>query len=358
MFMGMLAAVCVFAGAAAGQEQAIGDGAAAALYKKTLSQIEEKERANEQSIAAQYQSVADIKENLDDLRRRMTTTEGVGGKLGRAAVILLLGTLFYFGMSFGFRKANQFISRENVLREDERVLRIKTLMALFRWIGSILIIALTLFLLLELFGFNMAPILAGAGIVGLAFGFGGQYLIRDIINGVFILVEGQYRINDVVKIGEHGGLVEAVNLRVTRLRDLEGKVIYIPNGEIKSVVNFTQEFSQALLNIGVAYKENVDRVMEVIKEVGAAMQADPHFSRMILDELEMLGVDDFAASQVTIKCRIKTLPIKQWEVAREFRRRIKNRFDELGIEIPFPHTTLYFGTGKDNDWVREWAKRS
>ncbi|MBF0254691.1 MAG: mechanosensitive ion channel family protein, partial [Candidatus Omnitrophica bacterium] len=208
--------------------------------------------------------------------------------------------------------------------------------------------------------FNVAvtPLVAGAGIAGVAFGFGGQYLIRDIINGIFILLEGQYRINDVVKIGDYGGLVENINLRITSLRDLEGRVIIIPNGEIKTVVNFTKGFSQALFNIGVAYKENVDRVMKVIKELAAGMRKDPYFSRLILDDMEMLGVDDFGSSQVTIKCRIKTLPIKQWEVSREFKRRLKNKFDELGIEIPFPHTTLYVGSGTDNDWLREFAART
>jgi small conductance mechanosensitive channel len=198
-------------------------------------------------------------------------------------------------------------------------------------------------MVLKNFGIDVAPLLAGAGIVGLAVGFGGQYLIRDVINGVFILLEDQYRVNDVVKIGEHGGLVESINLRITKLRDLEGRVIYIPNGEIKTVVNFTKDYAQALLTVGVAYKENVDKVLSVIKDLGKEIKQDPCFGKLILDDLEMLGVDDFGDSQVTIKFRMKTLPIKQWEVAREFRRRLKNRFDELGIEIPFPHRTLYWG---------------
>ncbi|MFC1480554.1 mechanosensitive ion channel family protein [Candidatus Omnitrophota bacterium] len=212
-------------------------------------------------------------------------------------------------------------------------------------------------MVLENHGFNVAPLLAGAGIIGLAFGFGGQYLIRDLINGLFILIEGQYRINDVVKIGEYGGLVEDINLRITTLRDLGGRVIIIPNGEIKTVVNYTREYAQALFDVGVAYKESVDKVMDVIKEVGNEMRKDPYFGRLILDDLEMFGVDEFSDSAVIIKFRVKTLPIKQWEVMREFRRRLKNRFDELGIEIPFPHRTLYWGTGKDNEWVKGFADR-
>jgi small conductance mechanosensitive channel len=215
-----------------------------------------------------------------------------------------------------------------------------------KWLGSIFIVGFGLYELLESFGIDVAPLLAGAGIVGLAFGFGGQYLIRDLINGIFILLEGQFRVNDVVKIGELGGLVESMNLRATQLRDLEGRVIYIPNGEIKTVINFTKGYSQALLDIGVAYKENVDEVMKVMKEVAKGMRQDPYFSKLILDDMEMLGVDAFMDSAVVIKCRMKTLPIKQWEVAREYRRRLKNRFDELGIEIPFPHRRLYWGAGQ------------
>ncbi|MBP9865238.1 MAG: mechanosensitive ion channel family protein [Candidatus Omnitrophica bacterium] len=273
-------------------------------------------------------------------------------KFFKAILILGIGAVFFRLLKMGIQKLELVISEKEVLRESEATLRFKTLLALCQWTGSILIGVCLIYMFLENLGIDMSPLLAGAGIAGLAFGFGGQYLIRDVINGVFILVEGQFWINDVVKIGEYGGLVEAVNLRITRLRDLEGRVIYIPNGEIKSVINFTKEYSQALLDIGVAYKENVDQVMTVLREIGAQMRQDPYFGKLILEDLEMLGVDAFADSQVMIKCRFKCLPIKQWEVAREFRRRIKNRFDELGIEIPFPHQTLYWGTGKENDWFK------
>lgn len=273
-------------------------------------------------------------------------------KIFRLIVILLVGLTLFKLLKLGVARMTVRISEKDVLRESGQTLQFKTLLQLVNWTGSVLIIGIVSYMILESFGIDMAPLLAGAGIAGLAFGFGGQYLIRDIINGIFILIEGQYRIEDVVQIGEYGGLVESVNLRHTRLRDLEGRVIYIPNGEIKSVINFTKEYSQALLDIGVAYKENVDYVMEVIKQVSDEMQQDAYFGKLILEKLEMLGVDAFADSQVTIKCRIKTLPIKQWEVAREFRRRLKNRFDELGIEIPFPHRTIYLGVDKDNDFLR------
>src|SRR3989338_11314618 len=236
--------------------------------------------------------------------------------------ILVGGVLFFLLLKVGILKFNELITEKEAIRESDTTLRLKTLSGIVYWAGSIFITLSVLYMILDNFGINMAPLIAGAGIAGLAFGFGGQYLIRDVINGIFILVEGQYSINDVVKIGEHGGLVEAINLRYTKLRDLEGRVIIIPNGEIKTVINFTRGYAHALLKVGVAYKENVDQVMAVIKEIGEGMREDTYFGKLILEDLEMLGVDDFADSQVSILFRIKTLPIKQWEVAREFRRRL------------------------------------
>lgn len=278
-------------------------------------------------------------------------------RLSDSAIIVIIGMVFLLLLKVGVRKFEKVLTKENVIRENETTLRIKTVVKLFNWLGTIAIFVIVFYMVAEKHGLNLAPLVAGAGIAGLAFGFGGQYLIRDIINGLFILIEGQYRINDVVKIGEHGGLVEDINLRITTLRDLEGRVIIIPNGEVKTVINYTREYAQALLDIGVAYKENVDRVMDVIKELCKELRKDKYFGRLILGDVEMFGVDDFADSQVTIKFRIKTLPIKQWEVMRELRRRLKNKFDELGIEIPFPHRTLYWGVGKDNKWVKNFADR-
>ena len=207
-----------------------------------------------------------------------------------AKILLILGFswLLFRGLKYGLKKFEDHLSKSDTLRETETTLRLKTFSHLLRWLGSIAIGGFCLYAVLENFGINVAPLLAGAGIVGLAFGFGGQYLIRDVINGVFILLEGQYCINDVVKIGEHVGVVEAVNLRHTKLRDQEGRVIYIPNGEIKTVINSTKDYANAVLEIGVAYKEKVDQVMTVIKELGAEIQKDAHYKNMILDDLEML----------------------------------------------------------------------
>jgi len=265
----------------------------------------------------------------------------------RILVILLIGGALFLLLKKGVGKLDALMSQKDAIRESEARLRAKTLSRLAYWLGAVTLAGCVLYAVLETLGINVAPLLAGVGIAGLAFGFGGQYLIRDLINGIFILFEGQYRINDVIKVGDLAGVVENVNLRVTVLRDMEGRVIYIPNGEIKSVINMTKGWSRAVLNIGVAYKENVDRVMDVLKELGRELRQDAVFGKLILEDLQMLGVEEFGESQVTLKCFFKTVPIKQWDVAREFRRRVKNRFDELGIEIPFPHRTLYWGVPKD-----------
>jgi moderate conductance mechanosensitive channel len=320
------------------------------LEKKVQQAQQRAEIAQEQLRPAQNRITATATSSQEQNERR-----GLLETISKSLIIMIVGLLMLLLLKLGVRKFEQALTQKDVIRESETTLQIKTVAKLFRWVGTIFIILAVFYIVAENHGLNVAPLIAGAGIAGIAFGFGGQYLIRDLINGLFILIEGQYRINDVVKIGQYGGLVEDINLRITTLRDLEGRVIIIPNGEVKEVVNFTREYAQALLDIGVAYKENVDRVMEVIKEIGNGLRQDEYFGKLILGDVEMLGVDDFADSQVTIKFRMKTLPIKQWEVMREFRRRIKNKFDELGIEIPFPHSTIYWGTGKDNQWVKDFA---
>jgi len=330
----------------------------AEIHKEKLGLAEVKAQVAQTTVEANQARIEELRQELLKIQKERSVLRNIWDKAASAAVVVFSGLLLFLLMKLGIRRLESLVTEKEAIRESEQTLRVKTMIQLFNWIGSLVIIMLVIYSALKEFDIDLTPLIAGAGIMGLAFGFGGQYLIRDLINGVFILLEGQYRVNDVVKIGEYGGLVEGINLRITTLRDLEGRVIIVPNGEIKTVVNFTREFSQALLDIGVAYKENVDRVMEVMKEVAAGMRKDPYFRRLILGDLEMLGVDSFDSSQVTIKCRIKTLPIKQWEVAREFRRRLKNRFDELGIEIPFPHTTLYMGTGKENDWLRQFAEKT
>lgn len=230
-----------------------------------------------------------------------------------------------------------------LIAEIETEKRLKTLGNLLRRVAIMVVLLISTMMILKEVGMDIAPIIAGAGIIGLAVGFGAQNLVRDIISGFFILMENQIRVGDVGIINGTGGLVEDINLRTIVIRDLEGTVHIFPNGTIETLSNRSKGWSRYVVDVGVAYKENVDDVMKVLSEIGNGLSKDESFGPLVLEPLEILGVDDFGDSDVTIKCMIKTLPLKQWEVGRELRRRIKNTFDERGIEIPFPHLSLYFG---------------
>ncbi len=221
--------------------------------------------------------------------------------------------------------------------------RADTISSLLKKIISVLIWAAAGLMILDQLGFDPKPFLAGAGIVGLAVGFGAQNLVRDVIGGFSMIMENQIRVGDVAVLNGTGGLVEAIHLRTTVLRGLDGTVHIFPNGTINSLSNMTREYSYYLFDIGVAYKEDVDRVMGILKEIGNEMVRDKDFKDLILEPLEILGLDQFRDSDIMIKARIKTLPIQQWTVGREMNRRIKKRFDAEKIEIPFPHRTFYFG---------------
>lgn len=203
-------------------------------------------------------------------------------------------------------------------------------------------ILLALMLLKEI-GFEIGPILASAGIVGVALGFGAQNLVRDLIAGFFIILENQIRVGDVAIINGTGGIVESINFRTVRTRDLAGVVHIFPNGTINTLSNMTSDWSAYLMDIGVAYKEDPDKVMEVMKQVAEQMQEDPLYEHLITNGLEIFGVDNFGDSAIVIKARLVTKPIAQWKTGREYRRRLKKAFDHHGIEIPFPHRSLYFG---------------
>jgi len=221
--------------------------------------------------------------------------------------------------------------------------RLDTLLGIMRSIIKIIAWAMIIMLFLRKIGIDIAPIIAGAGIVGLAFGFGAQELVRDFISGFFMLLENQIREGDVAIVNGTGGLVEHVGLRTIVLRDLSGVVHVFQNGKINTLSNMTKKWSGMVLDIGVAYKEDTDKVVEVIKQVAEVLRADPNFENKILEPIEIFGVDQFADSAVIIKARFKTKPIEQWAVGREYRRRLKKAFDEQGIEIPFPHRTVYWG---------------
>ncbi|MBX3138664.1 mechanosensitive ion channel family protein [Candidatus Obscuribacterales bacterium] len=224
--------------------------------------------------------------------------------------------------------------------------RADTLSSVVRWVLLSAILGITSMIVLQDLGFAIGPILAGAGVVGVAVGFGAQTLVKDVITGFFILMEDQIRVGDVVEIADKSGVVERVTLRMVTLRDLSGNVHFVRNSDISVVTNMTKDFSYYVFEVGVAYKENVDSVIEVLQQIDESMRQDPDYKNDIIEPLEILGLDKFADSAIILKARTKTLPIRQWRVGREFNRRIKNTFDKLNIEIPFPHTTVYMGADK------------
>ena len=221
--------------------------------------------------------------------------------------------------------------------------RVTTLTSVLRTIAVGLIWAVAIVVSLDQVGLDITPILAGAGIIGLAVGFGAQNLVRDIISGFFLILENQVRVGDVAVINGTGGLVEAVTFRTVILRDLSAVVHVFPNGSINTLSNMTKGWSAYVINVGVAYKEDTDRVVQVMRQVDEEMRQDPQFEPKMIAPIEIFGVDSFGESVVTIKARLRTHPIQQWNVGREYRRRLKKAFDAVGIEIPFPHRTLYMG---------------
>ena len=275
-------------------------------------------------------------------------TAGAGGEILAsvvtiAVVIGIAAVVWEFTSSWISRYlASQDANGDSV----ERSARIRTLLPLLRNAFLVFLIAVVGLTVMAEIGVNIGPLLAGAGIIGLAIGFGSQALVRDIITGLFILIEDTISVGEVVTVGPHTGVVEAMSIRAVRLRDLSGSVHTVPWSDVTSVINLTKDFSFYTMDIGVAYREDVDMVIETIRQVGADLQSDPQYGVNMLEPLEVLGLDSFGDNAVVIKARLKTIPLKQWAVGREFNRRMKRRFDELGIEIPFPHRTIYFGEDK------------
>lgn len=264
---------------------------------------------------------------------------------GLKLVLILIITLIAIkGVQLLSVRLSALFSKKKIDAEYKK--RADTLGSVIRHILNVVIFIMATMMILGQVGIKIGPILAAAGIAGLAVGFGAQSLVKDVINGFFILLEDQIRIGDVVNIAGKGGLVEKVNLKMTILRDLAGNVHYIPNGNIDVVTNMTKGYSRYVFEIGVAYREDVDEVIEVIKEVDEDLRKDEDFKDDILEPIEILGLDQFADSAIIIKARVMTKPIKQWRIGREYNRRLKKAFDARDIEIPFPHLTLYMGQDK------------
>ncbi len=256
------------------------------------------------------------------------------------AVVVVLAVLFW-------EMASMAIERRMAGDGDEAPgQRERTLLPLLRKTLLVATAVVSGLVVLSEIGVDIGPLLAGAGVVGLAVGFGSQALVKDVVTGFFILAEDQFRVGDVIAAAGTSGVVEAITIRTIRLRDLSGNVHVLPFSSVSDITNMTKEYSRYVFDVGVAYRENTDDVVEALEAIGAELQADESFGPLIREPLEILGVDELADSAVIVRARIMTDPGSQWSVGREFNRRMKLRFDELGIEMPFPHRTVYFGEDK------------
>lgn len=246
---------------------------------------------------------------------------------------------------FTIKKIRNFmISRTDKSKDSiESEKRINTLTGIISKTGTVSLWIIFIMMFLNAVGIDIAPILAGAGIVGLAVGFGAQTLVKDVITGFFILLEDQIRVGDVAIINGISGTVEEIQLRTVILRDVSGVVHIFETGQITAMANITKEWSALLIDIGIAYKEDYDKVKAIMEEVGKNLYNDVKYKDRFIEPIEIFGLDRFDDSAVIIRVRIKTLPHEQWAIGREYRRRIKYAFDENGIEMPFPHTSLYWG---------------
>lgn len=241
------------------------------------------------------------------------------------------------------------LARDHLTRrvgDPEQSKRVATLVRVLRYVATVAITIVAGMLVLQELGLSIAPLLAAAGIAGIAIGFGAQSLVKDYFSGVIMLLEDQARVGDSIEAGGKSGLVEAVTLRHMRLRDYEGHVHYVPNGTITTVTNRSRGYAYAVIEVGIAYRESVDEALEVMLGVGRAVHDDAELGPKILGELEIAGVDRWADSAVILRCRMKTQPLQQWVVRRAFLKRLKEAFDSHGIEIPFPHLTVYAGQPK------------
>ncbi|OGA40637.1 MAG: mechanosensitive ion channel protein MscS [Betaproteobacteria bacterium RIFCSPLOWO2_12_FULL_68_19] len=272
-------------------------------------------------------------------------TRLVATQVGRIAVILVLAWALQIVAARLIRLFRIYMSRRT---GGDEVARIETLARVFRNLAGVVIVLVAGMLILGEVGISVAPILATAGVAGIAIGFGAQTLVKDYFSGFFLLLDDQVRQGDVVEIAGKGGLVEEVTLRYVRLRDLEGHVHFVPNSEISVVTNRTREYATAVIEVGIAYREDPEQAFAVMRKVADGMRADPDWRDRVVADLEVLGVETWADSAVVLRARVRVVPaIQQWNVKREFLKRLKKAYDDAGIEIPYPHLTIYAGQNKD-----------
>jgi small conductance mechanosensitive channel len=262
----------------------------------------------------------------------------------RVAGALVVAVMAHYALEAVLRTVERSSEKDGIVTSQEQ--RTRTLVSLLRSMGRVVIWVVTLFMVLGALGLQLGPLLAGAGVVGLAVSFGAQSLVKDVISGLFILMENQFGVGDVVRLEGVSGAVESMTLRVVVLRDVHGVVHVVPNGEIKKVSNLTRGWARVVLDVVVAHKEDPDAVMAVMLDEGRRLYEDPRWRPLILEDPKVPGIESFGEHGVTIRVLVKTLPLKQWDVARELRRRLKVRFDQEKIDLPSPSQTMYWGEGQ------------
>ena len=237
--------------------------------------------------------------------------------------------------------ARQVFVEVGAIAAERRSQRARTMASLLKSIVTGVVFAVVLFMVVAELGYDIGPLIASAGILGVALGFGAQSLVKDFLSGIFMILEDQYGVGDVIDVGEATGTVEAVGLRITRLRDVNGTVWYVRNGEILRVGNMSQNWARTVLDIPVAYSENIDRIEEILRQEADRLWEDPDWRGLILEAPEVWGVERWDPDGVVVRVVLKTAPLEQWKVAREMRERIKGRFDAEGIEIPLPQRVVW-----------------
>ncbi len=243
----------------------------------------------------------------------------------------------------------QMFLEHNVALAERRQQRAETMGGMLKSVTTGVVMTIVVFMAVSELGYNIAPLIASAGIIGVALGFGAQSLVKDFLSGIFMILEDQYGVGDSVNLGNASGIVEAVGLRVTRIRDVNGTVWYVRNGEILAVGNMSQNWARTVLDIPVAFSENLARIRELLREVAHDLWEDPEYRGDILEEPEVWGVERWDADAVVVRVVLKTAPLQQWSVAREMRERIKDRFDAEGVEIPFAQRVVWHRSGPPGD---------
>lgn len=285
-------------------------------------------------------------------RKRQVTVEEIddgGFSLsgeGKILLVLILALIAIAGINMSSKRLVSIFMAGDENSEIRK--RANTLSHMVVYFLVAVTIALAIVLVLKELGIDIGPILAGAGVVGVALGFGAQSIVRDFISGFYIFWEDQIRVGDVIQIADKSGFVEAMTLRLVTLRDENGNVHYIPCGEIKMVTNMTKNFSRYVLKIALPYVTDVDKVIEMVKEIDEELRVDPEYAEDMLEPIEIMGIDQFENNAIVLKARTKTKPIKQWRVGREFNRRLKRRLDQAGIEMPYSNISLVMADKKNN----------